>query len=300
MKFLFLSMILSSSFYSSSQADSAQLYNLLDTIVGMGYRVYSDTAVLNDVGDFIYSEFETRSENVYRQSYKVGNTTYSNICAVVGDTTKPRIIIGAHYDVCHKQDGADDNGSGVVGMIAALEELKDFNGDYCLEFVAYTLEEPPFYATEYMGSAKHANWLKERNVEVYGMLTLEMIGYFDDAKKSQSYPLGILKMIYGGKGDYITLVRTFKKGKFVRKFTNQFCKSHQIKTKKFTGPKKLTGIDFSDHRSYWAQGWSALMVTDTSFYRNKNYHESTDTMDTLDYNRMADVVNATVFAINNL
>ena len=107
-------------------------------------------------------------------------------------------------------------------------------------------------------------------------------------------------MIYGGKGDYITLVRTFKKGKFVRKFTNQFCKSHQIETKKFTGPKKLTGIDFSDHRSYWAQGWSALMVTDTSFYRNKNYHESTDTMDTLDYNRMADVVNATVFAINNL
>ena len=300
MKHLLLALILSTSFYSSSQADSTQLYNLLDTIVGMGHRVYSDTSVLNSVGDFIYSEFESRTENVYRQSYRVGGITYSNICALVGDTTKPRVVVGAHYDVCGKQDGADDNGSGVVGVIASLEELKDYDGDYCLEFVAYTLEEPPFYATEYMGSSQHATWLKQRNVDVYGMVTLEMIGYFDDSRKSQSYPLGILKMIYGGKGNYITLVRKFKKGKFARKFSKKFNNSDQIKTKKFTGPKKLTGIDFSDHRSYWAQGWSALMVTDTSFYRNHNYHETTDSMDSLDFNRMADVVNATIYALNNL
>lgn len=283
-----------------AQADSARLYNLLDTIIGMGHRVYSDTAVLNKVGNFIYDEFEARTESVSKQSYTIGNTTFNNIIAIVGDTTKPRIVIGAHYDVCGKQDGADDNGSGVVGLILALDALKAYEGDYCLEFVAYTLEEPPLYNTEYMGSVQHANDLKERGVEVYGMVCLEMIGYFDDSKNSQKYPLGILKLFYGNRGDYITLVRKFGKGKFVRKYTKQFRKSDLIKTKRFTGPKSLTGIDFSDHRSYWAVGMSALMITDTSFYRNANYHHDTDTMQTLDFNRMAKVVNATVFAIENL
>lgn len=285
---------------SFAQADSARLYNLLDTIIGMGHRVYSDTAVLDEVGDFIANEFSKHSSNVYRQSYEVSGKTYSNIGALIGDTTKPRIVIGAHYDVCGKQDGADDNGSGVVGLIAALEELKTYSGDYCLEFVAYTLEEPPFYNTSHMGSVHHAKWLKERDMEVYGMVCLEMIGYFDDAKKSQHYPLGILKMIYGGRGDFITLVRTFKKGKFVRKFTRNFVKSKEIKTKKFTGPKKLTGIDFSDHRSYWAEGMDALMITDTAFYRNGHYHQESDTAEKLDYHRMADVVNGLVHAINKL
>lgn len=287
-------------FSSFSQADSAQLYNLLDTIVGMGHRVYSDTAVLDRVGCFIEAEFKERSPVTYKQTYQIGGFRYSNIIALVGDTTKPRIVIGAHYDVCGEQDGADDNGSGVVGIILALDQLKDYAGEYCLEFVAYTLEEPPLYNTEYMGSLQHANWLKSRGTEVFGMVSLEMIGYYSDAKKSQSYPLGILKMIYGGKGDYITLVRKFEKGKFTRRFTKAFRKSKYIKTKKFTGPRKLTGIDFSDHRSYWSNGFDALMITDTSFYRNANYHKKSDTIETLDFNRMADVVNAVVFAINKL
>lgn len=287
-------------FRSNAQADSAQLYQLLDTIVGMGYRVYSDTAVLDRVGGFIEAEFNKRSAQTYRQTYQIGGFQYSNIIALVGDTTKPRIVIGAHYDVCGEQDGADDNGSGVAGMIVALDQLKEYSGDYCLEFVAFTLEEPPLYNTEYMGSLQHATWLKNRGVEVFGMISLEMIGYFSDAKKSQSYPLGILKLIYGGKGNFITLVRKFDKGKFTRRFTKAFRKSKCIKTKKFTGPKKLTGIDFSDHRSYWSSGFDALMITDTSFYRNANYHKKSDTIETLDFNRMADVVNAVVFAINKL
>lgn len=300
MKYILMAWMGLMAFGASAQADSLQLRTMLDSIVDMGHRVYSDTAVLDSVGDFIYNAFEQRTEHVYRQSYEVSGKRYSNVGALIGDTTKPRIVIGAHYDVCGKQDGADDNGSGVVGLIATLKELQAYDGDYCLEFVAYTLEEPPFYNTSHMGSVHHAKWLGERNIEVYGMVCLEMIGYFDDAKQSQRYPLGILKMIYGGKGNYITLVRTFKKGKFVRKFSRQFCKSDEIKTKKFTGPKKLTGIDFSDHRSYWAENIDALMITDTAFYRNANYHHSSDTAEKLDFNRMADVVNATVFAISHM
>lgn len=297
MKWTFFSLALLFSAPTNAQADSSQLHNLLDTIVGMGYRTYTDTAVLNNVADFIHEEFEVRTAHVYRQTFNVGSNSYSNVIALIGDTTKPRIVIGAHYDVCGDQDGADDNGSGVVGLIVALEELKEYEGDYCLEFVAYTLEEPPMYNTNYMGSLKHSKWLKERDVAVFGMISLEMIGYFDDAKKSQSYPLRFLRMFYGSKGNYITLVRKLRKGKFVRRFSRKFVKADKVRTKKFTAPKSLPGIDFSDHRSYWSEGFEALMITDTAFYRNHNYHEKTDTIDSLDFNRMADVVNGVVSAI---
>ena len=132
------------------------------------------------------------------------------------------------------------------------------------------------------------------------MICLEMIGYFDDKKKSQDYPLGILSLIYGNRGNYITLVNKFNKGKMARKFAKGFKKNTLLKTKKFTGPKFLPGIDFSDHLNYWKFGFSALMITDTAFYRNKNYHEPTDKINTLNIAKMAMVIDTVLSTIVNL
>ena len=129
------------------------------------------------------------------------------------------------------------------------------------------------------------------------MISLEMIGYFKDQKKSQSYPIGLLSLIYGNKGNYITLVKKFGAGHFTHKFCRQFKSAKTIRTKKFTGPATMTGIDFSDHLNYWKFGFSAFMITDTSFYRNKNYHELTDTMETLDIYRMAKVIDGVFIAL---
>ena len=57
-----------------------------------------------------------------------------------------------------------------------------------------------------------------------------------------------------------------------------------------SAPTVLSGVDFSDHRSFWANGYDAVMVTDTAFYRNPRYHTPEDRPDTLDYARMAEVV----------
>lgn len=73
-----------------------------------------------------------------------------------------------------------------------------------------------------------------------------------------------------------------------------------LKVYSLNAPAKLPGVDFSDHRNYWAQGYNAVMITDTAFYRNPNYHELTDTWDTLDYGRMAHVVQAVFNAVKNL
>ena len=283
-----------------AQTSPVEIEKQLGAIVNReGYRTYLDTATLNAVGLYIENELSAHTSNVYRQCYMAEGRTYSNIIALIGDATLPRIVIGAHYDVCDKQKGADDNGSGVVGLLQAVKQMKDFSStQYCLEFVAYTLEEPPFFGTNKMGSYIHAKSLKERELDVFGMISLEMIGYFSTEKKSQHYPLGILKLFYGGTGDYITVVRKMNKGKFARTFSRKFKHAKTIRTKKFTAPKSLTGIDFSDHRNYWALGYDAIMLTDTAFYRNANYHQDTDTLETIDFERMAKVIDGLVKTLN--
>lgn len=289
-------------FCGNAQTSRLEIRHQLDTIVNRdGFRNYADTAVLSAVGLYIENEFKKHTKSVYRQNYVVHNREYFNVIGLIGDTTKPRIIVGAHYDVCDTLPGADDNGTGVVGLLQVMKQMKgDTLGKYCFEIVAYTLEEPPFFGTEYMGSFVHAESLHNRNVDVYGMVSLEMIGYFSDAEKSQRYPLNFLRFFYGNVGDYITVVRKMNKGPFARRFSGNYKKSKKVRTKKFTGPKNLTGIDFSDHRNYWHFDYDAIMLTDTAFYRNKNYHRSSDTVDSIDFERMGAVIDGVVWTLRRM
>lgn len=264
------------------------------------FRNHKNINQLNEIANYIKTSFQTYTDSITFQEFDVNGKTYKNVIASFGTEHKKRVIIGAHYDVCGNQKGADDNASGVIGLLELARMLKDKQLNYRIDLVAYTLEEPPHFKTEYMGSYIHAKYLKDNNIDIYGMLSVEMIGYFSDEKKSQTYPVGLLSLFYGNKGNYITLVRKFGSGKFARKFVKHYKKSKTINTKKFTGPKFLSGIDFSDHLNYWKFGFSALMITDTSFYRNFNYHEPTDTIETLDIKRMARVINGIYKTITTL
>jgi len=286
-----ISIILFTNGLRANPVDTLSIKNHLNHIIQTEKpRNYKNIKTLNYVADYIYKHFKKYADTVYYQTYTVDNNEYKNVVCVFGNQNEKTIVVGAHYDVCGNQDGADDNASGIVGLLELAKLLKGKKLNYRIEIVAYTLEEPPFFRTKNMGSYIHAKSLFEHKTNVYGMVSLEMIGYFDDAKKSQDYPIGILSLIYGSRGDYITLVNKFSKGKFSRKFSKLFKKQGFIKTKKFTAPAKLPGIDFSDHLNYWKFGYSALMITDTAFYRNKNYHEDTDTIETLDLLRMGKVI----------
>lgn len=260
-------------------------------------RTYKNLDQLNAVAAYIHNEFSQYADTTYYQEYDVKGITYKNVICIFGSKNEETIIVGAHYDVCGDQEGADDNASGTVGLLELARMMKGKSLSYRIEMVAYSLEEPPYFRSQYMGSYIHAKSLKERNSNVFGMVCLEMIGYFDSRKKSQDYPLGFLSMFYGNKGDYITLVNKFSKGKFARKFTRKFKKNSTVEAKKFTGPKALEGIDFSDHLNYWKFGYSSTMITDTAFYRNKNYHRKSDKMDTLDLSKMAQVIDGVFEAL---
>ncbi len=257
-----------------------------------GYRHYNDLKALNRTADYIENVFLQYADTVWMQEYQVNNVTYKNVICSFGTQHSSRVIVGAHYDVCGNQEGADDNASGVVGLLELSRLLHQKKLNQRIDLVAFTLEEPPFFRTAYMGSFIHAKSLVDENIPVKGMISLEMIGFFKDEKGTQEYPLGFLKLFYGSRGNYITLVNKYGKGKFARKFTNVFSKKSSVRTKKFTGPKRMPGLDFSDHLNYWKFGFSALMITDTAFYRNKNYHEKTDTLETLDIHRMSGVIDA--------
>lgn len=261
------------------------------------FRNYQNLEQLNAIASYIHSDFSNYSTNVSYQEFEVNGKIYKNVICSFGTENSKRVIIGAHYDVCGNQEGADDNASGVVGLLELARQLKGKKLKNRIDLVAYTLEEPPYYRTEYMGSFIHAKSLVDQKAEVFGMISLEMIAYFKDEKKSQTYPIGILKLLYGGKGNYITLVNKMIAGKFARKFSTKMKNKASVKTKKFKAPRALPGIDFSDHRNYWHFGISALMITDTSFYRNFNYHHDTDKLETLDLNRMAKVIDEVLITI---
>ena len=263
-------------------------------------RNYKNVETLNFVADYIFTELSKNCDSVYFQSYFVNGIEYKNVIGSIGTNNHERIVVGAHYDVCGDQEGADDNASGVVGVIELSRLLAKEKLKYRIDFVAYSLEEPPFFRTEHMGSNVHAKMLFDSRENVKGMICLEMIGYFNDEPNSQSYPLGILKLFYGNKGDYITIVQKFGNGKFGNQVKRLMKKQKLLPTKSFKGPSKLPGVDFSDHQNYWKYGYSAVMITNTAFYRNKNYHEKTDKMETLDLKRMALVIDEVYLTLKKL
>jgi hypothetical protein len=263
-------------------------------------RSYQNLATLDSVSTYIYNEFLKYADTTYFQTYYVNEVPYRNVIGVFGAKLKETLVVGAHYDVCGNQQGADDNASGVVGLLELARMLQKDTLKYRIEMVAYTLEEPPFFRTQAMGSYIHALSLIDAKTPVYGMVCLEMIGYFSEEKKSQDYPLGFLSWFYGSRGNYITVVNKWKKGKMAKSFTRGFRRLNYIRTKKFTAPSNLPGIDFSDHLNYWNLGFSAIMITDTGFFRNKNYHEQSDTVETLDIYKMSLVINSVYETILNL
>lgn len=264
------------------------------------YRNSENVDQLDSIANYIKNDFAMYSDSVSFQEFKVDGKVYKNVIASFGTEHKKRIIVGAHYDVFGAQDGADDNATGTTALLELARLLKGEKLNYRIDLVAYTLEEPPYFRTENMGSYIHAKYLKDKNIDVFGMVSVEMIGYFDDAPNSQNYPLGLLSLFYGNKGDFITVVKTFNAGKFANKFNKTYKESGQIKTETFTAPKFLQGIDYSDHLNYWKFGYSSLMLTDTSFFRNKNYHKATDTVETLDIPRMCTVIDGLFYTLAKL
>jgi len=263
-------------------------------------RVLAETLLPRDAGHpenldraaaYVRKAFEATGGRVSEQAYRIGEHTYRNVVLQLGPETGERIVVGAHYDAFGELPGADDNASGVAGLIELARLLDEADLPTTVELVAYTLEEPPYFRTNGMGSAVHARRLREADVDVRLMISLEMLGYFSDDPNSQRFPLAPLKLFYPSKGNFIGVIGKLDGGRDVRRVKRAMRGATPLPVHSLNGiPRLVVGLDMSDHLSYWHYGYPAVMVTDTAFLRNRAYHTKDDTADRLDYERMAMVI----------
>jgi Zn-dependent M28 family amino/carboxypeptidase len=246
---------------------------------------------------YIRREFERAHARVSEQPFTVDGKTYRNIIAHFGPETKEVVVVGAHYDTAGPLPGADDNASGVAGLLELARLLGNAQAPIRVELVAYTLEELPFFRSEQMGSAVHAKALKREGAAVRVMFSLEMIGYFSDAPDSQHFPISALSLFYPTEGNFISVVGKMGAGTLVRKIKRAMAEATSLPVYSINAPRLIPGVDFSDHLSYWREGYPAVMITDTAFYRNANYHTIGDTAERLDYRRMSQVVEGVYAAV---
>ena len=150
--------------------------------------------------------------------------------------------------------GSDDNASAVAGLLELAVLLGSTPLETRVDLVAFTLEEPPYFNTEHMGSAVHARSLRKQNFAVRIMISLEMIGYFSDAPNSQRFPLPLMDLLYPPKGNFIAVIGKIGQGDVVRRMKKGMRTGSALPVYPFNAPASMPGINLSDHINYWNQG----------------------------------------------
>ena len=228
---------------------------------------------------------------VTSQRFRVEPVEVRNIEVEVkgGELTSEIVIVGAHYDSVSGAPGANDNGSGVAAMLELARLLRESSPGRTLRFVAFVNEEPPFYLGDDMGSRRYARRSRERGETIAAMLSLETIGYYSDEPGSQRYPFP-LGLFYPSTGNFIGFVSNLSSRPLLHEALASFRRHAGIPSEGVAAPAWIPGVDWSDHSSFWREGWQALMVTDSALYRYPHYHTERDTPDKVDYERLARVV----------
>lgn len=248
---------------------------------------------------YIESFYRDLGLSVENQTYDYENLTVANVATEIdsGESRSHRYLLGAHYDSVAGTVGADDNAAAIAVQLETARRLKkiaDVNKlKAAVKFVSFVLEEPPTYATRHMGSRVYARKARNEGEQLDGMICLEMVGYFCDEPGCQSYPFPLMFMNYPKAGNFIGIVGNSRSSELTRSMEKAFRRNPELPVVTLTVPLNgwiVPAIRLSDHSSFWNEGYRAVMVTDSAFYRNPHYHLSSDTMDTLDFRRLAELV----------
>ena len=207
-------------------------------------------------------------------------------------TLKP-LLVGAHYDGPLHSIGADDNASAVAALLELARRWSAHPPRRPVWLVAFDLEEWGM-----LGSAALAEKLRTDQQPLKLMVSLEMLAY---TSKEQNYPHPAMRAVYGDRGDFIALVANAGAALMLTQLTHAM--GQHVITKALPVPRAgrdVPDVRLSDHSPFWDRGYDALMVTDTSFMRNPNYHQMSDTIETLDLPFLAAVIDGLDAALSEL
>ena len=274
----------------------AHLHELTVVIGERSVRVPDNLA---KTANYIQSFYEDIGLTVRTEPYDYQGLKVANVVANISSNASPvkHYLVGAHYDSVAGTVGADDNASAIAVQLEIARNVKIlFNQkehDLAVRFVSFALEEPPAYGTRYMGSRVYAKKARQEQEKIDGMICLEMVGYTCHEPGCQTYLLPLRFMGFPKEGNFIGIVSNFKSGRFAEDLFRSFETNSELPTVKLRVPFNgwiIPSVRLSDHASFWDQGYRAVMVTDSAFLRNPHYHLPSDTMETLDYTFMAELV----------
>jgi Zn-dependent M28 family amino/carboxypeptidase len=267
----------------------------------IGERNLFRSAQYAAAAEYIRSILQREGYAVQRQQYAVSGQPSENIEVEIKGTRKPGeiMVVGAHYDSVQGCPGANDNATGVAATLALAEAFAAVRPSRTLRFVLFANEEPPFFQSRHMGSVVYAQRSKQRGEDIRLMLSLETMGYYSDAPGSQRYPFP-LSFFYPSTGNFIAFVSRTAHASSVKQVLAAFRRHAQFPSEGGALWESLPGVGWSDHWSFWQEGYPAVMVTDTAPNRYPYYHTAADTPDKVDFSRLARVVAGLQHVIQDL
>jgi hypothetical protein len=246
---------------------------------------------LDAAAEYLETTLRELGHRVESQPFETGDVAVRNLEVEKTGRSRPEeiVVVGAHYDSVIGSPGANDNGSGVAAVIELSRLLTDREMPRTVRFVFFVNEEPPFFTTGDMGSLHYARRAKERAERIVAMLSLETIGYFSDEEGSQQYPFPF-SFFYPSRGNFIGFVGNLDSRPLVQRAVGSFRRHSPLPSEALAAPGWITGVGWSDHWSFWQQGYPGVMVTDTALFRYEPYHTPGDTPDQVCYEQLTRVV----------
>jgi len=269
--------------------------------VDIGERHTARPEALSAAARYIEQALASSGYAVRRQTYEADGVVCANLeVELLGrERAEEILLIGAHYDTVWGSPGADDNASGVAALIEITRLLSARPLKRTVRCVAFVNEEPPHFLSDLMGSVVYAREARARGDGIEIMLSLEMLGYYSSAPRSQQYPAG-LGLCYPDRGDFIGFVSNLRSRRALLRLHRAFRAHCAFPSERLASPAMVPGVGWSDHWSFWRAGYRAVMVTDTAFYRYPHYHMPTDTPEKLDYAPMARITAGLADAVTAL
>ena len=253
---------------------------------------------LHAAAGYIRGEWQRQGHAIVAQGYSAYGVPSENIEVSFAGTSRPTqiIVVGAHYDSVRGSPGANDNASGVAALLEIGRSLKGLAPRRTVRLVAFVNEEPPFFYGDEMGSGVYARAARARGDDIRLMMSLEMLGAYSDAPGSQRYP-PLLGWFYPNRGNFIAFVSNIASRHALKRTVAAFRTGTAFPSESLAAPGIVPGVSWSDQLSFWREGYPAIMVTDTAFYRYPHYHTAQDTPEKIDYARMAQVVDGLTKAL---
>jgi Zn-dependent M28 family amino/carboxypeptidase len=239
--------------------------------------------------DYIETVLTQQGYRVARQAYEVHDVACANLQAILpgGAKRKQVLLLGAHYDSIAGSPGADDNASGVAALLEIAGLLAATSPALTIHLVAFVNEEPPFFMTPYQGSVVYAKAARERDDDIRLMVSLEMLGCYFETPGSQRYP-PLFRWFYPDRGDFLALISDIRSLPAARHMARVF-RAHSDFPLEYAGLFRwFPGVAWSDHLSFWREGYRAVMATDTAFHRYRYYHTAEDTPDKVNMPKLAE------------